>query len=125
MIHNLTPQAMKLYFEYTLDFIRTLRLKPPVSCGPVRSGWTSRTAAFTLYSTSGDRTAAETMASSLSRGRDQPLPARQPEERPSIPANGMLIATTGPRPHRRTSTDLYLPRGRYLPGAELPGTDLP
>ncbi len=121
MIHNLTPQAMKLYFEYTLDFIPDTAAE---AAGIVRARpiWMdvqngSIYPVFDVWRDSGGDDGEFTYPEDATN----PYPPGNQKNVKSIPANGMLIATTGHVHTGGLSTDLYLRRE----GATYQGPNCP
>lgn len=109
MIHNLTPQAMKLYFQYTLDFIpdsapeadRIVRARPiwmDVESGiyPV----------FDVWRDSGGKDGKFTYPEDA----ENPYPGGGQKNVKSVTHDGVLLGTTGHVHTGGLSTNLYLRR---------------
>lgn len=109
MIHNLTPEPMKLYFEYTLDFIpdsdpeadQIVRARPlwmDVESGiyPV----------FDVWRDSGGKDGEFTYP----QDAENPYPGGGQKNVKTIGQNGVLLATTGHVHTGGLSTNLYLRR---------------
>jgi len=109
MIHNLTPQAMQLYFEYTLDFIpdtapeanSIVRARPIWM--DVQNG--SIYPVFDVWRGSG-----ENGKFTYPEDATNPYPPGNQKNVKVIPNDGVLLATTGHVHTGGLSTDLYLRR---------------
>jgi len=120
MIHNLTPEAMQLYFEYTLDFIPDTA---PEAAGIVRARpiWMDVEnggiyPVFDVWRGSG-----ENGEFTYPQDATDPYPPGNQKNVKSIPADGVLLATTGHVHTGGLSTDLYLRRA----GATYQGPTCP
>lgn len=120
MIHNLTPEAMQLYFEYTLDFIPDTA---PEAANIVRSRpiWMDVEnggiyPVFDVWRGSG-----EDGEFTYPQDATNPYPPGNQKNVKNIPADGVLLATTGHVHTGGLSTDLYLRRN----GATYQGPSCP
>jgi hypothetical protein len=109
MIHNLTPEAMQLYFEYTLDFIPD---SAPEADNIVRSRpiWMDvESGIYPVFDVWRDSGGAD---GKFTYPEDDPnaYPPGVHKNVKNIPANGVLLATTGHVHTGGLSTDLYLRR---------------
>jgi hypothetical protein len=121
MIHNLTPNAMQLYFEYTLDFIPA---SAPEAANIVRARpiWMdvengSIYPVFDVWRDSGGADGKFTFPQDATN----PYPSGNQKNVKTIPANGVLLATTGHVHTGGLSTELYLRRD----GATYQGPSCP
>jgi len=110
MIHNLTPKAMTLYFEYTLDFIPDTASEA-AGITRARPIWMdvengSIYPVFDVWRDSGGADGEFTYPEDATN----PYPPGNQKNVKTIPANGMLIATTGHVHTGGLSTNLYLRR---------------
>ncbi|HMT05610.1 MAG TPA: hypothetical protein PKD76_08705 [Solirubrobacterales bacterium] len=109
MIHNLTPQPMNLYFEYTLDFIPNTA---PEAASIVRSQpiWMDvQTGIYPVFDVWRDSGGAD---GEFTYPADDPnaYPPGVQKNVKTVPSDGMLIATTGHVHTGGLSTNLYLRR---------------
>jgi len=121
MIHNLTPEAMQLYFQYTIDFIPD---QAPEAADIVRARpiWMdvengSIYPVFDVWRDSGGADGEFTYPEDATN----PYPSGNQKNVKNIPADGVLLATTGHVHTGGLRTDLYLRRN----GATYQGPGCP
>jgi hypothetical protein len=121
MIHNLTPEAMQLYFQYTIDFIPD---SAPEAADIVRARpiWMdvengSIYPVFDVWRDSGGADGEFTFPEDATN----PYPPGNQKNVKNIPADGVLLATTGHVHTGGLRTDLYLRRN----GATYQGPSCP
>jgi len=120
MIHNLTPQAMVLYFEYTLDFVPDTapEAQDIVRARPIWMDVESGIyPVFDVWRDSGGADGEFTYP----QDADNPYPPGQQKNVKTIPQDGVLLHTTGHVHTGGLSTNLYLRRtGATYAGPECP-----
>lgn len=109
MIHNLTPQAMVLYFEYTLDFVPDTapEAQDIVRARPIWMDVESGIyPVFDVWRDSGGADGEFTYP----QDAENPYPPGQQKNVKTIPQDGVLLHTTGHVHTGGLSTNLYLRR---------------